>query len=148
MSTSLARSPADVVRWLLILLDLGTDPEDADSWPIHASSEPDSPDNLITVYDTAGMTDGRVHRTGETAEHRGVMVQVRGTDQPTAWVKSDAIREALDEQVHNLLVTIDDEEYVVYAVTRHSGPLSLGREPNTDRFLFTLNAVVTVKQLS
>jgi hypothetical protein len=146
--TSLEHSPADVLRWLLIHLGVGTDPTTGGSWPIHASSEPDLPDNLITVYDTAGTTDGRIHRTGETAEHRGVMVQVRGTSQPTAWAKADSVKVALDESLSNELVTVDDAEYIVHAATRHSGPLSLGREPSTNRFLFTINAVVSLRQIT
>jgi len=148
MSSSLDHSPADVVRWLLIALSQGTDPEAVGSWPIHASSEPDSPDDLITVYDTSGVQQGRVQRTGETVEHRGIMVQVRGTDHATAWAKMDAVKVALDESVRNTLVTVDDNQYIVYAITKQSGPLSLGTEPNTNRFLFTLNAVVALRQLS
>ncbi len=148
MSSFLTHPPSDVLRWLLISLDLGTDPEDAGSWPVHASSEPDSPDNLITVYDTAGITGGRIQRTGETIEHRGVMVQVRGADQPTAWAKAEAIKTALDESVNNSLLTVSTTDYIVYAVTRHSGPVSLGREPSTNRFLFTINAVVALRQIT
>jgi|WetSurMetagenome_2_1015567.scaffolds.fasta_scaffold586091_2 hypothetical protein len=148
---TLAHSPADVVRWLMIDLSLGTDPAGtgtSDSWPIHASSEPDYPDNLITIYDTAGVQQGRIQNTGETVEHRGIMVQVRGTDHATAWGKMDAIKVALDESVHNSLVIVDSSQYTVYAVTKQSGPLSLGREQNTNRFLFTLNAIVALQQLS
>ena len=148
MSSSLDHSPADVVRWLLIDLSLGTDPGDEGSWPIHASSEPDSPDNLIAVYDTAGVTGGRIQRTGETIEHRGIMVQVRGTGQPTAWAKAEAIKTALDESVDKSLVTVGSSDYIVYAITRHSGPVSLGREPSTNRFLFTINAVVALRQIT
>ena len=142
----MTHSPADVMRWLLIDLGIGTAPEDEGSWPIQDSNEPDLPDNLITVYDTAGITDGRVQRTGETAEHKGFMVQIRSTDKPTAWAKAEAIKTAMDESILNLLVTVDTSEYVIYSVTRHSGPVSLGREPSTNRFLFTINAVVSLRQ--
>ena len=146
--SSLAHSPADVIRWLLIDLGLGTDPSEEDSWPIHTSSEPDSPDNSITVYDTAGIVDGRIQRTGETREHCGVMLQVRGTSQPIAWAKANAANVILDESIDKSNITIGSTDYIVYAVTRHSGPLSLGREPSTNRFLFTINAVVALRQIN
>jgi len=144
--SSMTHSPADVIRWLLVSLSLGTDPENGLAWPIHVSSEPDAPDDLIVVYDTAGITNGRIQRSGETVEHKGVMVQVRGTDHPTAWAKAEAVNTALDESVRNSEVTIGSEVYVVYSVTRHSGPISLGREPSTNRFLFSINAVVALRQ--
>ena len=152
MSNSLENSPADVVRWLLIQLGLGTNPEDEKNWPVEVSNEPDKPDNLITVYDTAGITDGRVQRTGETAEHRGVMFQIRGTSQPVAWGKAEEIKTVIDESVVNSTVIIGagtaGKEYVVFSITRHSGPVSLGREPGTNRFLFTINAVVALRQVT
>ena len=148
MSTSLTHSPADVIRWLLVSGSLGTNPSLGLTWPIYASDDPDLPDDLMTVYDTAGVTQGRLQETGETAEHRGVMVQIRGIDQPTTWAKADAVRAYLDESVHNEIITVGGSQYVVHAVTRKSGPISLGREPTTSRFLFTLNAVVSLRQIA
>jgi hypothetical protein len=148
VSTSLSHSPADVLRWLLIAGGIGTDPSLGEAWPIYASDEPDLPDNLLTLYDTAGVTQGRLQETGETAEHRGVMVQIRGIDQPTTWAKADAARVYLDESVHNQVITVGASEYIVHAVTRKSGPISLGREPTTNRFLFTLNAVMSLRQIT
>jgi hypothetical protein len=101
---------------------------------------------LVAVYDVAGTTEGRIHRSGETCEHRGVMLRIRGTEQPSAWGKADAIRAALDESVHNAQVTVGDNTYTVHAVTRRSGPISAGREPATNRVIFTLNAVVALRQ--
>ena len=146
--SSLTHSPADVIRWLLIDLGLGTDPSVSGSWPIHTSSEPDSPDNSISVYDTAGIKDGRIQRTGETREHSGIMLQIRGVTQPIAWAKANAANIILDESIDKSLITISSTDYIVYAVTRHSGPLSLGREPGTNRFLFTINAVVALRQIN
>jgi hypothetical protein len=146
--SGLHHSQSDVLRWLLISLGIGTDPTTEGSWPIHASSEPDSPDDLITVYDTTGVTSGRIQRTGETVEHRGITIQVRGTDHQTAWAKADALRVALDESISTSPVTIGGYSYVVYAVTVKSGPLSLGTEPNTNRFLFTINAVMSLRQIT
>lgn len=146
MSSSLHHSQADVLRWLLVSLGIGTDPTDDVSWPIHASSEPDLPDNMLTIYDTTGITEGRIQRTGETVEHRGVTIQIRGTDYRTAWSKSNAVRVALDESISVSSVSIGGYNYTVHAVTIKSGPLALGKEPTTNRFLFTINAVMSLRQ--
>jgi hypothetical protein len=146
MSTELTNSQAEVVQQLLIDLTLCTDPTNGESWPVYESNEPDSPDEAVTVYDTEGVTEGRVQRTGETYEHRGVMLQTRGTTKLRAWAKADSLRRHLDESVHNAQVTIDTKTYTVYSVTRRSGPIYVGREPNTNRYLFTLNVVVALRQ--
>jgi hypothetical protein len=150
MSTlsQLTHSPADVLRWLLIDLGEGTDPGTEASWPIQATNEPDTPDNLIVLYDTSSDLQGRIQRTGEWNEFKGIAIQVRGADHPTAWAKAEAIRAAVDGDIHNTLITVDTSQYIVHSVTRRSGPISLGKEPGTSRFLFTINAVMSVRQIS
>ena len=148
MSSGLAHSPADVLRWLLISLGIGTDPANEGSWPIFASSEPDLPDSLITLYDTAGIGDGRIQRGGEAPKHHGMSIQVRGVDDPTAWVKMDTLVGAISESTRNTLVDVGDNQYIVYAITIQSGPLALGREPGTNRFLFTINVLAAIRQIT
>jgi hypothetical protein len=148
MSSSLSHSQADVVRWLLIAQSIGTDPASSAAWPIYVSNEPDTPDNLITIYDTAGIFDGRIQRSGEKVEYRGIMIQVRGTSHPVAWAKTDALRVALDEAVNKTIVDVGDNQYIVYSISRQSGPIALGREPSTSRFLFSINCAVILRQLS
>ena len=147
MTSQLDYSPADVLRWLLVSLSAGTDPADDAAWPAYVSNEPDSPDNLLVMYDTAGIPVGFVQSTGEMMEYRGVSVQVRGTSHAVAWAKVDAVRRLLDESVHNAIVTIGSTQYAVHSVVRKSGPIALGREPSTSRYLFTLNVVVSLRQL-
>lgn len=142
----MSESPAQVMRQLLVDLELCTDVADDDDWPVFDSNEPDSPDNAVAVYDVAGITLGRIHRSGEVCEQKGFMIRVRGTDQPAAWSKADDIKTALDESVHNTQVIIGDNTYTVYAVLRHSGPISVGKEPDTSRFVFTINAVAAMRQ--
>jgi len=148
MSSILTHSPADVVRRVLIALNLGSLPSTVGDWPIQVSNEPDYPDNLITITDTAGITNGRIQRTGETLEHKGISIQVRGVSHPIAWAKSDEIRVAIDEAIKNTSVTIASTSYMVYSLTRQSGPIILGREPGTDRYLHTINAIVALRQVN
>jgi len=144
MSTRLSHTPADIIRWLLIDLGVGTEPEDEGDWPIYAGNEPNLPDPLIIVYDTSGITQGRIQRTGETVEHHGIQFQIRGVDYPTTWTKADELRQVIDEQVKYSKLTVDDSKYTIHAITRQSGPIALGKEQGTHRFLFTLNAIVSL----
>ena len=148
MSGSLSHSPADIIQQLLIDLSLATDPVDSGSWPVFSANEPDSPDSLIVIYDTAGLTFGRIQRSGETCEHKGIQISVRGTDSEAAFNKIEAIATALDETVNKNYPTIGSSSYIVYSVNRQSGPIAAGREPGTNRMLFTLNATVVLNQLS
>jgi hypothetical protein len=147
MSGTLNHSPADVLKHLLIQLGLGvlhsTSP--TGSWPIFDSSEPSLPDQVVTIYDTAGRYDGRSMRDGEKAEFHGVQVRIRGVNQPDALIKANDIAVSLDQSINRSKVTIDGDKYMVYAVSRTSGPVSLGNEVGTNRFLFTINAVVSLR---
>jgi hypothetical protein len=146
--TRLTNSPADVLRWLIVQLGLGTNPDDDGSWPVYDSNEPSSPDDLIVVYDTAGEIQGREHHSGRSLEHYGAQIQVRGSSKAVAWAKVDALVQSLEESVKNTLVTVSTLTYIIHAVTRRSGPMLLGREPATSRVLYSLNVVFTVSQVS
>lgn len=96
----LAHSPADITRYLLIDEGLGTLPTDSSSWPVFVGVEADTPDNVITVFDTTSRLDGRTHNEGEVAERQGIQVRVRARDHATAYAKAQAITIALDQDVY------------------------------------------------
>ena len=147
MSGSLDHSPADILRYLLIDLGLGTLPSSAGVWPVYATKEPDSPDSCITVYDTEGTRDGRTMANGEVQQHYGAQVRVRAPTHALGHAKANAVAEALDKQVWLDTVTIGSSVYMVYAVSRRSGPFSLGEEsPTSKRVIFTLNVTIAVRQ--
>jgi hypothetical protein len=85
---------------------------------------------------------------GEIYEWHGVQVRVRGTNHPDAYQQANAISIALDQSIRRNVVTIDGDRYVIYSVSRRSGPISLGKEPDTNRVLFTINATVLVRLLT
>ena len=146
MSGSLTHSPADVIRYLLIDLSLGTLPSASGDWPIIANRELDSPDNLITVFDTAGLRNGRV-ADGEVQEHEGFQIRVRAGTQTVGQAKINAIKQAIDNSVLNKSVVIGASTYIVYAISRRSGPFYLGQDVETSkRIVFTINAVVALRQ--
>ena len=147
MSGSLAHSPADVVRYLLINESQGTLPSDDDDWPVFADGEPDSPDSVITVYNIPGRQHGRVMYSGERQEHHGVEVRIRDPDSQDGYAKARAIAVALDESVRLSSVTIGASVYLVYSVSRLGDVIALGKEvPSSKRNLFTINAIVALRQ--
>lgn len=148
MSNALLHSPADVVRWCLVSLALGTDPNNIAAWPVYTANEPALPDNCVTTYDTVGKSDGRSMVTGELFTHYGFQVRIRGKDEATGRPKAEAIRTAMAESVYQETVTIGNEQYLIHAITGIGQVLPLGTEtPTSKRVLYTVNALVNVKLL-
>lgn len=144
----MTHSPADVVRQLLVDLGLGTEPSAAGAWPVYATGEPASPDAVITVYDTAGTNDGRSMVSGELFGHAGVQVRVRAATHAAGWTKADTVQEALAEDVYQRTVHVGAATYLVHSLNRIGDVLAIGKEsPTSKRSVFTLNMVVSVKQL-
>ena len=146
MSSTTTHSPADILRYALIELGVGTLPSDDDVWPICAINEPDLPDDCITVFDTLGLVDGRNMIDGSLAIHEGVQVHIRAADNLVGRAKAAAVLNALAESIRLTNVTIGDNIYVLFAVTRIGGILPLGTEDGTSRVIFTINAVVSLRQ--
>src|SRR5688572_13398595 len=99
MALELLHSPGEVVAYLLVELGLGATPTNPPAspatWPVYAEGEPDTPDNCITVYTTAGRSDGRSMIDGELFEHYGVQIRIRGRTQTDGWQKASAVRKAI-----------------------------------------------------
>lgn len=145
----MTNSPAEVVRALLISLGMGTDPASETSWPIFSTGEPDTPDNCITVYDTPGIGDGRSMVDGELFTHYGFQVRVRAITALVGWQKANAIRTAMAQSVSKMRVSVDSSRYYVQCIAKIGNVLPLGRDTgNSRRYLFTLNAVVPIRQIS
>lgn len=152
MSGALLHSPADVIRWLIIGLGGGTNPDLNLAWPVRATREADLPDNCITVYDTTGRDDGRTMTEGERIEHPGILIRIRSSKPKEGFVKAKAIATLLDESVRMNSVAIDSSHYLIENVSRTGNVIPLGPAPkdlpNSERSLFTINAVVKLRQLS
>ena len=147
MAGTLTHSPADVLRRVLIALAQGTDPSDNGAWPIYASREPNLPDNAITVYDTQGRDDGRRQTDGERMEHFGFQVRTRAIDFPTGYTKARAVAVVMDKNIYDEAVTLDSTNYLLHSVSRTTDVLYIGDDPASRRALFTVNGVLTVKQV-
>ncbi len=153
MSLPLLHSPAEVIRALLVASGLTSDPPAPptapSAWPCYATNEPSTPDDCVTVYDTAGRMDGRDMVDGQQNIHRGVQVRVRSTDHPTGYQKAEAVAVWLDEGVNQAVVTISSNSYLVFCVNRTGDVLVLGKNvPGTKRSLFTINLVAPIRRLT
>lgn len=144
----LFHTPAYIVRTMMIDMDLGAVPSTSAVWPIYVSQEPSDPDNVITVYDTVGVKQGRIMFNGEVLERYGIQVRVRSANHVDGYVKADTVKIALDKDVYRRKVQVDDTVYRLHAFTRPGAPLSLGKQPETRRDLFTINPTVLIKDVT
>lgn len=141
-------SPADVLRYVLILLNQGVDPVGSGDWPVYCSGEPQEPEACITTYDAPGIDQGRLNPTGARQERFGVQVRVRAKDSHTAHAKVKDIAETLDTVLYQETVSIGSASYLVWAVKRTGPPLSIGKDtPNSKRNKFTLNLITHIRRL-
>lgn len=146
----LMHSPADVCRWALIRVGVGTDPTASPlgSWPIYASKEPDAPDNVITLYDTAGQDDGRSMVDGELQEHYGIQVRFRAQDEPTGRQKAEAVRKAMAESIYYTNLAVGAYRYLVHCFGPIGNVIGLGEDlRSSKRRLFTVNAMVSLRRV-
>lgn len=146
----LDHSPADILRYALVALGVGTLPDDVDEWPIAVDTEPDEPESVITIKDTVGMNDGRVMFNGAQQLHPGVQVRIRAPKHNNGgWLKADSIRKAMNESVYQEEVTIDSKRYLLHCCSNVSQVIPLGKDvPRSKRSIFTINALVSVRALS
>ncbi len=146
MSGSLAHSPADIIRNLLVGLGQGTTPSASGAWPVYAAREPSSPDSVITVFDTAWVPEGRFHMGGQKQVHYGIQVRVRDANPVDGFTKIQAIAISVDETAYQNTVSIGAATYLVNAVSTTGGVLALGKDSSTKRNIFTFDAVVDLRQ--
>lgn len=140
MTTSAAR----VIRQLLGDLNHGS--LSNGTWPIFVGFLPNSPDNALCVYDTAGVMDGRVMRSGERVEHPGVQIRVRALDYLAARTKAIDIATALDAQIRTE-ITVDALTYRINNISRAGAILPVGvEETDRQRHHFTINAITTIEE--
>ena len=134
-------SPAEVVVAYLIAEGGGTTPTDNLDWPIYSNKLPTSPHNAMVVRDTEGTTDGRIHGTGESIIHPGIQVTVRGETFPVGHAKIVDIAALLD--------AVRRDDHLGYRLqSANRGPIApLATEEDTQRELFVVNALLTIKEL-
>jgi hypothetical protein len=141
-------SPADVVRWALVQAGLLADPAAGTVWPGYYPSAPDRPDDVAVLSDQAGYDGYRVQLTGEQEQYNGFQVWLRCADPVAGRSKMDAINDWMWTTVYDLTVVIGSSSYLIQSFTHIGDVLPIGREQTTDRYLYTLNAMLNVEQLT
>lgn len=147
MSGQLAHTPADIIRRVLIELGIGADPP-AVPWPVYSPTLPSTPDNCMATKNTTPVDGGRDMVTSDRQEAHGVQLTVRATTEAVGYAKAQAAGLAMDKQMNGYAITIDAATYHVFTVEKAGGVLPLGKEQNSSRFLYTVNCLVYVRQIT
>ncbi len=147
-SNDFLHSPERILQEVLIGLGLGSDPDDVDVWPISAPTEPDSPDECITVQEYTGIETGSNALSGQMYVHYGLQVRIRARDDGTGPVKAHAIFKALNQSINAYAVSIEDSLYCVDSVTTSGTVNRLGYlRPENRLLLYTVNCTADIKRL-
>ena len=144
MSGKLNHTPARILQQLLIDKYVVTDPDNDLAWPCFHSQMPDDPDDAVAVYNTEGRVQGRTHYDKITTVKYGIQVAVRTNNHEAGYLKMEYIKHELEE-VERRSVTIDDSTYKVQAVHLTSPILDLGKEQESSRHRYTLNAIASIR---
>lgn len=142
--------PSAVIReYIADTLSLMTNPSDGLSWPMYIAVLPESDNSEIdagAVFDTPGVGDGRISRTGEFIKHDGIQIMVRSNVYETGYNKIENIAKGIDEASYETVLR-NDNEYTLLSATRTSPSLYLGHEAGTSRYhLFSVNFIVTIRK--
>lgn len=132
-------SPAEV---LAVLLDNFFNVEDEGTWLYFVNTQPSLPEENITVYDTEGKLQGKSVSGGLTVEKYGCQLRIRGKNHNTTRKQLVKINTWMDE-VFNLSVTIDEQQYTVQNIMKSSSIIPLGFTKDK-LYEFTLNVTVTI----
>lgn len=152
----LTQTPAQILDVILREDGVVSDPALGGDWPARVSNMPDGvgiPNDVVALYDTPGINDGRDMRTGEVFVHHGVEIMVRSLVYLDGWRKIWAAAWAF-EKVAMRSVTVGGGVFLVWNITRTTEPASLGTEEGDEtekrpgirrRELFSANFIVTVR---
>lgn len=131
-------SPAEILKELLL--------SNSDEWDSFISSMPDSPDNCVAIYDTAGTLDGRVMKTGEVDGHYGIQIKVRSLNYEDGWQKLNEMVNNLDLATVPLEIVVGETTYIIQNGSRTSPIVPIGNDEKR-RSLFTVNYLMAIKEI-
>ena len=150
-------SPSEIIANLLVNANKAVFDQLAATglkWPVFTSVVPDTPDKLLTVYDTTGIKDGRLE-TGETIVHPGWQIMSRSLFPQSSYRMADLLFQWSDTVVNtNVTIQAKTVDSMVIPITTYqvvglfkTGPILTAGQDEKRRFLFTLNGTTTIKQL-
>lgn len=144
-------APAEIIVQLLVNKALATKPSSLQPWPVFYGVMPTDPDNVLTVYDTLGIKDGRLQESGEVVIHPGIQIRIRNNTYNLGWRKGYDITNAFDTVRNENVVLgtgVNQRTYKIHAIKRPSGVLPLGQELGKTRLLFTVNCTITISDVT
>lgn len=150
MSGNLDHRPSKIVKKYLLDQNLGSEVTADDEWPIFVDNYPDGSDvedNLICVYNTAGILQDRIQISGEHVELFGIQIRIRSTTEPIGYSKGKAIIENIDKTIKRTSVAISSSNYRINNANRTTDVLRLGPEKETNRRSFTINYSFSITQI-
>ncbi len=142
-------SPARVIAHYLVnrgVCTLAQPGVAADTWPVSWSGEADKPNNVVTVYNTAGVKHGRLMPSGKVQKHFGIQVRVRGTTEEVAQAKLSTIMTLFDEQTVRWVVLLAGKEYLIHSINAVGEPMPLGKPGGSKRNVFTMNYLTSIRE--
>ena len=155
MTGILYHTPAEIITQLLDDLGLA-DIEDTGTgvpltgWTVFALHMPENPEQALVVKDTAGRIFGRANPDGVTAEHYGVQITARSSQDPaTPYLKIKRLMEYFDTEVIRDQVTLYDytnsvnRVYRVNSVMRVATAFPSGNDGR--RFFFSGNFLASIE---
>ena len=116
--------------------------------PLFVGTVPDQPENLLVIYNTSPVLNGRLHKTGRSVIKPGIQVYARATKTTSmaasevAFARLQMIQTWMDG-VRQLIVPVGGESYKIHAIRQASGIVAVGlTEKNT--YESTLNVVLSL----
>ena len=149
-TNQLNHTPAEIISQWLIVNSQAQHPKEADDWSqfigILPEARPENkvPINASCVYDVAGLTDGKIHRTKKTTVHPGINVQVRSEDRNLGWRHSTHLFNKLDGIKRETIKLPDDGDYLIHGCRMTTTIIPLGFQQEGNYYLFSLNLITTI----
>lgn len=137
---------ANIIRAMLIIEGKAFEAGKNIDWSIFVSSEPDEPDNCLTIYNNRGTLQGRIHETGETVQHYGFQTKIRGKTDAVASAKGRQLMGVYDG-ILRYLITVDGQALRIQSITIRSPLLPMGQESKNRRQLYVFNAIATIDEV-
>jgi hypothetical protein len=142
-------SPALILKEYLVDALLLQTPSGATEWPVYLQALPDGDyieDDCGCLSDGGGDKDGRL-MIGTVIQHYKIQLRARSREYDDGWNKINSICDILDF-ISNEDVVYDSDTYRIYNVSRDV-ITPLGQEEETRRrWLFSVDFLVTISQIT
>lgn len=141
----LEHSPAKILHGYLVAQGWFDSPRGTtqDPWPLFANRTPATPGKAAAVHNTEPVAQHTDLATGARTNFWGVQLQVRAEKEGSddAFTKINAAVRHLTG-IGEVAVVFPTARYILHQVMVDSGPMDAGREPETERPIYTANLLL------